>query len=335
MNVALFVWACVLSVVACAVPNLPFTFTAKVTLLVVDHQEHQNDTGSGLWAVDEKAGASVQNFVYSKGYYDSFSLNRYDLGKMYRMYTANSSRCDQFPVEGEMQNPWAWVEHAEFAEHQTYKGKSVDIWQFNVGYGSRRIAVLSSNTSVPAWLDFHSGERDSLIEFDSFSPVATQVSVFTVPKACSASLAEQPHAGLACISSAEVMQRANAWLDAKVPYNTGGVWNGYREDCSGYVSYCWASGGPGHSTSTMHEIAHPITKAELVPGDCMLYAGDHVCLFGGWIDAAKTHYWAYEETQPCSDNPNWCNTRKDDVAYPYYYDPSDFLPYRYNNFCGK
>ena len=39
----------------------------------------------------------------------------------------------------------------------------------------------------------------------------------------------------------------------------------------------------------MHEIAHPITKSELLPGDCMLHASEHVCLFGGWLDKDKTH----------------------------------------------
>jgi hypothetical protein len=38
-----------------------------------------------------------------------------------------------------------------------------------------------------------------------------------------------------------------------------------------------------------YQQAFPITKEELQPGDCMLNAGDHVCLFGGWTDENQTH----------------------------------------------
>jgi len=332
MKITLLLVACAI-ICAAGYPNLPQTFTAKVNLRAVSHRGYGNDTGSGIWAIDEKAQSAVENYVYDKGTFDSFSLDRYDLGKLYRVYSTNKSRCDTFPVNESMPNEWAWVEQSQSAGQQQFQGKSVDIWQLNIGYGTRRIAVWSTNTSIPAWLDFRGGERDTYIEFETFSTVAAASSVFAVPSVCQTSSGRRPSNNVGCIASATVMANAEIWVKNDVPYNTDGTYMDYREDCSGYVSFCWKSGPPGHDTMTFHEVAHPITKAELLPGDCMLYASEHVCLFGGWIDAAHTHYWAYEETQPCSDNPNWCNTRKDDVVYPYYYDPNDFLPYRYNGFC--
>jgi hypothetical protein len=29
-------------------------------------------------------------------------------------------------------NPWGWVENAKLVEHQTFRGKAVDVWAFNV-----------------------------------------------------------------------------------------------------------------------------------------------------------------------------------------------------------
>ena len=50
------------------------------------------------------------------------------------------------------------------------------------------------------------------------------------------------------ITRDQIMQRAQVWVDEKVPYSQSATTNGYRQDCSGYVSYCWASStsGGGH-----------------------------------------------------------------------------------------
>ncbi len=31
------------------------------------------------------------------------------------------------------------------------------------------------------------------------------------------------------------------------------------------------------------------------PGDIMLYAAEHVVIFGGWADSSKSTYYAYQE----------------------------------------
>src|SRR5689334_1088559 len=39
-----------------------------------------------------------------------------------------------------------------------------------------------------------------------------------------------------------ILQRGFTWLDAHVPYNQGSQYQGYRTDCSGFVSMAWQLG---------------------------------------------------------------------------------------------
>ena len=41
-----------------------------------------------------------------------------------------------------------------------------------------------------------------------------------------------------------------------------------------------------------------------VQGDIMLYAAEHVVIFGGWADSAKTKYTAYQEPGCHTDGPH-------------------------------
>jgi hypothetical protein len=85
--------------------------------------------------------------------------------------------------------------------------------------------------------------------------------------------------------------RGFEWLDAKVQYNQAAQHEGYRTDCSGFVSMCWDIGGPGSNTSLF---ASGKGKAkvlgsydELLPADALLRSG-HVILFLAWNDRAKS-----------------------------------------------
>ena len=82
---------------------------------------------------------------------------------------------------------------------------------------------------------------------------------------------------------------------------------------------------PGYSTSTLHNVAHPISRSELQPGDVLLCASEHVVLFGGWVNSNE--YTAYEETRPGE------GTVKRTTPYPYWYNTGCFLPYRFNSVC--
>ncbi|MFE1023045.1 peptidoglycan-binding protein [Streptomyces sp. NPDC058818] len=139
-----------------------------------------------------------------------------------------------------------------------------------------------------------------------------------------------PPAGaeLAAITRTEIIDRAKTWVTAKVPYSMTAYWSdGYRQDCSGYVSMAWKL-PTNEWTGSLGTFADRITKEELQPGDILLFhnaadpqEGSHVVIFGGWTDHTRTAYTAYEQTPP--------HTRKLATPYAYWSDSAKYLPYRY------
>ncbi|MFJ7588000.1 peptidoglycan-binding protein [Streptomyces sp. NPDC097617] len=135
------------------------------------------------------------------------------------------------------------------------------------------------------------------------------------------------------IDRATIVNRAKLWLDAKVPYSMSEYWtDGYRQDCSGYVSMVWNL-GTNEWTGSLDKFATKITKDELLPGDMLLFHnpadpnnGSHVVIFGGWVDETHTHYVAYEQTRP--------NTRKLATPYGYWSNAAKYVPYRFNGVPG-
>ncbi|GGX09054.1 membrane protein [Streptomyces malachitofuscus] len=130
------------------------------------------------------------------------------------------------------------------------------------------------------------------------------------------------------ISRADIVARARDWVARKVPYSVSAFWSdGYRQDCSGYVSMAWNL--PGNEwTGSLGKYAQRISKNELQPGDMLLfhnsadpYNGSHVVLFGGWTDAARSRYVAYEQTRP--------HTRRRTTPYAYWSSSARYVPYRY------
>jgi lipocalin len=125
------------------------------------------------------------------------------------------------------------------------------------------------------------------------------------------------------ITRDQIMQRAQVWVDEKIPYSQSATTNGYRQDCSGYVSYAWASStsGGGHWTGNMQEICTKISKADMKKGDAILKPESHVLLFGGWIDSDA--FYEYAEHQP----GDVC--RKSTGSYNYFA-TNGYFPCRYN-----
>ncbi|MET8897814.1 peptidoglycan-binding protein, partial [Streptomyces albogriseolus] len=130
------------------------------------------------------------------------------------------------------------------------------------------------------------------------------------------------------ISRTDIVRRAASWVSQKVPYSVSSYWSdGYRQDCSGYVSMAWRL--PGNEwTGSLAQYAEKITKAELRPGDILLfhnasdpYNGSHVVIFGGWANSARTQYVAYEQTPP--------HTRRTTTPYAYWNNSARYVPYRY------
>ncbi|MDQ0991090.1 peptidoglycan-binding protein [Streptomyces sp. V3I7] len=135
-------------------------------------------------------------------------------------------------------------------------------------------------------------------------------------------------AKLPAATRTEIINRAKTWVTAKVPYSMTTYWtDGYRQDCSGFVSMAW--GLPGNEwTGSLGGFGVKIKKDELEPGDMLLFhnpdnpeKGSHVVIFGGWTDYTHTYYTAYEQTPP--------NARRQSTPYAYWSNSSRYVPYRY------
>ncbi|MEE1752360.1 peptidoglycan-binding protein [Streptomyces sp. SP18CS02] len=153
----------------------------------------------------------------------------------------------------------------------------------------------------------------------------------------------RPHAGptpgkvtpgtLRQSTRADIINRAKLWLSAKVPYSMEKYWtDGYRQDCSGYVSMAWNLAG-NEWTGSLAEFGTRISRTELQPGDILLFhnpddptKGSHVTIFGGWTDYTHTHYIAYEQANP--------HTRKQSTPMAYWNNSAQYLPYRYKGLIG-
>ncbi len=137
---------------------------------------------------------------------------------------------------------------------------------------------------------------------------------------------------LPMVTQAEVIGRAQTWLHAKhgggVPYSMSRTFQGYRTDCSGYVSLAFGWAMPGYVTSEMAQrsVTTPITKDQLVQADLLINPGigpaGHAVIFDHWADPAHTSYWGYEQS---GDG----GTHYRQIPYPYF-DGYPMSPYRYN-----
>jgi hypothetical protein len=65
------------------------------------------------------------------------------------------------------------------------------------------------------------------------------------------------------ITRDEVIARARAWHRRRVLYSSADHYQGYRQDCSGFVSYSWRLSPPGQTTDTLIVVADPIDKLVL------------------------------------------------------------------------
>ncbi|MFE9781646.1 peptidoglycan-binding protein [Streptomyces sp. NPDC005775] len=127
---------------------------------------------------------------------------------------------------------------------------------------------------------------------------------------------------------ADIINRAKKWVTAQVPYSMEKYWSdGYRQDCSGYVSMAWNLAG-NEWTGSLGAIGTRIAREDLQPGDILLFhnpadpaKGSHVTIFGGWTDYTHTHYTAYEQTKP--------HTRKQTTPMAYWSNSGSYVAYRY------
>ncbi|MFB7279166.1 FG-GAP-like repeat-containing protein [Streptomyces hydrogenans] len=159
-------------------------------------------------------------------------------------------------------------------------------------------------------------------------PGAGQGKVTPVPAEFRAGAGERSLTAAAGITRSEVIARAKSWVGKGLDYSWTNYYQGYRMDCSGYVSMAW---GLGSSLATPNFVpggsAEWITKAELKAGDALLDddsgADGHIVLFEEWATADKTSYWGYEFT------PSGVHHRI--LPYPYYAGKGPFAPVRLKN----
>jgi hypothetical protein len=135
------------------------------------------------------------------------------------------------------------------------------------------------------------------------------------------------------VDAATAFGRAQSWLTAwsggPVPYLSSGApgdwFQGYRRDCSGYVSMALGLAGPGLNTSRLAARSTVITKSDLRPGDLLINTAPnlrgHVVLFEQWVDASMTRYSGYEQTGSA-------DTQHRTIPYPYFGD-YPMVPYRF------
>jgi len=120
--------------------------------------------------------------------------------------------------------------------------------------------------------------------------------------ACSSAFSGAP------VPGSIVLSRADAWVQANVPYSQTSCYQGFRQDCSGFVSMAWEL--PSSLITTEFNPKYnggdsrfpPISPSQLVPGDALVYdasanPGDsgehHIALFTGWsADDNGSHRYA-------------------------------------------
>jgi putative cell wall-binding protein len=140
----------------------------------------------------------------------------------------------------------------------------------------------------------------------------------------------QPVTSALAIHRSVALARGYTWLYDGVPYSQQASHDGYRTDCSGFVSMAWnlrtSSGAPlALSTRTLvpntqYNVTTRIATASVLPGDAFIDPGHHTFLFVKWNDAAKTSLTALEQASTASD----MQLRTRLVA-----NLSGYLPYRY------
>ena len=104
----------------------------------------------------------------------------------------------------------------------------------------------------------------------------------------------------------EAIGRGFEWLDDHVAYSQSRSHEGYRTDCSGFISMCWKT---GTSYTTAGYISGAASSAlgsysNLQPADALVYRSGshgHIVLFLGWNDDAHSSACVLEQASTASD----------------------------------
>jgi hypothetical protein len=91
-----------------------------------------------------------------------------------------------------------------------------------------------------------------------------------------------------------MLWRASTWVTDNVAYSSTSRHDGYRQDCSGFVSFVWQLSKPGTSPSGLSKSSYEIAFSKLKPGDA-LASSSHAMIFVQWVDQSAGTFIAYEE----------------------------------------
>ncbi len=141
---------------------------------------------------------------------------------------------------------------------------------------------------------------------------------------------------LTMIARSTAVARGQEWVAAKVPYCQAPnhqhdddkacnstcirpdnvLWDPYRSDCSGFVSWSWGLPAPGRTTAELApavvDITHTIDPLTLMPGDAVNKPSDHTMLFVEWLTPGKRA--RFIEEPGCSNNPPYAHQVDSDVT---------------------
>ena len=143
------------------------------------------------------------------------------------------------------------------------------------------------------------------------------------------------------ITRAQIISRAQDWMNAQVPYSQTEGWEDsgtggpYRMDCSGFVSMAWGL-TTSMVTSTLPEVA-TVTDSNISgdeninPGDALDYTADHVVLFDHWTDNSGD--FAYDAEHTTGQVTNQSTDNIDDSTLEGYA-MSDFEALQYNDLAA-
>ncbi|WP_328954736.1 VCBS repeat-containing protein [Kitasatospora purpeofusca] len=134
------------------------------------------------------------------------------------------------------------------------------------------------------------------------------------------------------LTRSQVVARAASWYNIGLDYDWDSTYQGYRKDCSGYVSMAWQLATPGLDTTSFEPngAVSRIAKADLKAGDALLNnaAGraGHIVLFERWTDASQTSYIGYEFTGGTNQG-----VKHRTIPYPYFSGYGTYFPVRAKN----
>jgi len=179
----------------------------------------------------------------------------------------------------------------------------ITIQGYNQG-GKWQTTTLSKSTSSCGWYNVTGWWWKGNVNVYAFYYVTTEYPSYlgqsvSVNVPSSQSNSDFVYVNVPTPTARQWMQwRALTWVKDGVPYDNTKIHDGYRQDCSGYVSFAWSL-SRSYTTDNWRSFAGNIKFDDMQPGDALNNPekGDlgHVILFMGWVDRKAGTFVGFEE----------------------------------------